>query len=100
MTESYIEPTDAELVAFFRQHAVKLMKAPIVAGMAAFSIWMFSGSIVKALIIAVVCIVLSAFNTWRRFLEPLAFWGFALAVIYWCDADILAHLKSLYRVDK
>ena len=101
MASSDMDLSDAELEAevinFLRQHAVRLIKLPIVASMAGFSIWMLSGSIFKTLIIAAVCIVLSAFNTWRRFLEPLAFWGFAVAVIYWCDADILARLRSLYH---
>lgn len=99
MTDSFIEPTDAELeekmIGFLRQHAVKLIKAPIVALLASFSVWVLSGSILKVLLIAAVCIVLSAFNTWRRFLEPLVFWCFALAVVFWCDADIVTRLKSL-----
>jgi hypothetical protein len=100
MTESYIESSDAELeteiIGFLRLHAVKLIKAPIAAGLAGFSVWVLSGSIIKAFVVAAICLVLSAFNTYRRFLEPLVFWGFAFAVIHWCDADLLTRAKSLF----
>jgi hypothetical protein len=100
MTDSYLEPTEAELdaqiVGFLRHHIVKVIKAPIVASMAAFSVFMLNGSLLKAATVAIVCLLLSAFNTWRRFLEPLVFWCFALAVVQWCDADILVRLKSFF----
>lgn len=101
MTESYIEPADEDLDAaiagFARLHGVKLLKAPLIAGMTAFAFWILSGSVQKALSVAAVCFVVSAFNTWRRFLEPLAFWLFVVAAIHWCNPDIFASLKSLGR---
>ena len=97
MTDRYIEKSDAELdeqsVGFLRQHAIKLLKAPITAAMGGFSVWIFSGSIAKALIVAAICVLLSAFNTWRRFLEPLVFFAFVVAVIFWCDQDVLSRLR-------
>lgn len=89
------EEVDREIAAFARLHGVKILKAPIVATMAGLSIWIFSESIRKTLTVAIICAALSAFNTWRKFLEPLVFWCLAVATVYWIKPDILDQLKSL-----
>lgn len=102
MTDSFIDATDeefdAELEHFIRLHGVKLIKAPITAGMAAFSVWILSGSILKALAVAAFCVILSAFNTWRRILEPLAFWAFLVSTLAWCEPFLLSKLQTLFRI--
>ncbi len=102
MATTYVEPSDAELdasiVHFARCHAVKLVKAPITASMAAFSVLMFSDSAVKAVAIALCYLVLCAFNTWRRILEPITLVLFIAAAATWCNPAVLSFLKpACYR---
>lgn len=52
--------------------------------MTAISVGIFTGSFWKATWISFMVPVLSLFMTWRRYLEPLCFVVFVLAVIFTC----------------
>lgn len=95
------EVTDAEfdeqILAFFRFHSRALVKAPMIGFMAGFSALIVSEALLKAAIVGIVCMLLATLHTWRRFLEPLAFWAFLAATIYWCDPEIITHLKTAAR---
>ncbi|MDB5502155.1 MAG: hypothetical protein JWR89_2057 [Tardiphaga sp.] len=82
---------------FIRTHLRTIIKAPIIGMMAGFSVLTVSGSLYKALIIVLAGTVLSGFATWRRFLEPISFWLFLGSVVYWCDVEIVGHLKTTAR---
>jgi hypothetical protein len=96
-TPNLFDPTDGELddflVDFLRQHARAWMKAIVIGLMVGFSVIVFSGSIFKGFLIGALCLLVAGFNTWRRYLEPLTFWIFIAAVIYWCDQEILHRLR-------
>lgn len=90
--------TESEMEAWLTQilavHYRALLKAPMIAAMILFSVATFSGSILKGLLIGIMCLAASAFNTWRRFLEPISFWVFAMAVVVWCDPTLPNSFKS------
>ena len=62
-----------------------------------FGIAVFSGSIMKGFLIGLVCMILALFNTWRRFLEPLSFSLFCVAVVFWCDPQALQRIAAAWR---
>lgn len=85
ITESEME---AWLTRMLAAHYRTIFKAPIIAAMIAFSVSTFSGSLLKGVLIGVVCFAASIFNTWRRYLEPIGFWVFLVAVVVWCDPTV------------
>ena len=73
------------------------LKSLIIGGMVWFGIAIFSGSIMKGFLIGMCCMVLALFQTWRRFLEPLSFSLFCVAVAFWCDPQVLQHMAAAWR---
>ena len=85
---------DERMLTFVRTHYRTIVKAPIIGAMIGLTVLSVSGSLSKALILALTAALLSAFATWRRFMEPLAFWLFVASVAYWCDREIVNHVKT------
>ncbi|MGY8661739.1 hypothetical protein Q3C01_05140 [Bradyrhizobium sp. UFLA05-109] len=82
------------LDGLFARHSRTAVKAAIMVCMTAISIVMFTGSFWKAAWISFSVLVLSVFTTWRRYLEPLCFFVFVLAVIFACiEPDTLIKLQ-------
>jgi hypothetical protein len=62
----------------------------------AIAVAIFTGSYWKATWIGVSVLILSLFTTWRRYLEPLCFFFFVLAVIFTCvEPSTLAKVQSV-----
>jgi hypothetical protein len=59
-----------------------------------FGLAIFSGSIMKGFLIGLICMILALFTTWRRFLEPLSFFLFCVAVAFWCDPQFLQRISA------
>jgi hypothetical protein len=76
------------------RYSYSLIKAAVVAVMLFFSVSTFSGSILKGLLIAVISFMAALFATWRRYLEPISFLAFCVAVVFWCDPDLPQHARS------
>lgn len=91
ITESEMETWLTEMLAV---HHRTILKAPVIGTMVLFSVATFSGSVMKGLLIGAVCLAAAAFSTWRRHLEPIAFWVFLLAIVFWCDPSLMESLKS------
>jgi hypothetical protein len=83
------------IVGFILPYARTILKAPMIALMSALAVGIFSGAPGKAVIVGMLCLVAAFFTTWRRFLEPLSFWAFVAAVIYWCDAKLINRLATV-----
>lgn len=75
------------------KYIMTAMKAFIVGALIFFAVLIFSGSLLRATTLAFICVVLSCFATWRRYLEPLSFAAFIAAAIFWCQPDVLASAK-------
>ena len=73
------------------------LKSLAIGGMVWFGLAMFSGSILKGFLIGLVCVFLALFHTWRRFLEPLSFSLFCIAVVFWCDPQVLQRMAAAWR---
>jgi hypothetical protein len=91
ITESELE---AWLTRMLSAHYRTILKAPIIAVMITFSVMTFSGSIFKGILVGTVCLAASIFNTWRRYLEPIGFWIFLVAVVVWCDPSVPDNVRS------
>lgn len=86
---------ERELWSDASRHIRNTLKAFIIGGFLFFAVLVFSASILKATLIAVLCLIASAFATWRRYLEPVSFWAFAAAAVIWCQPDLIASAKVL-----
>jgi hypothetical protein len=73
------------------------LKSIAIAGMVWFGIAVFSASIMKGFWIGLACMFLALFTTWRRFLEPLSFSLFCIAVVFWCDPQALQRVVAAFR---
>lgn len=69
-------------------------KAPVIGAMAFFSVATLTGSISKAIAVCLLCFTASLFSTWRRLLEPLAFWSCVIAIVAWCEPSLLLKAKA------
>lgn len=76
------------------KHLRTLAKATLIGLMTLLVVLVSTGSGGKAIAIGFSCWTLSFFNTWRRFLEPVAFFLFCAAMVYWCDPDIWQRAKA------
>jgi hypothetical protein len=92
MTEDEFE---AALYNFVGTHFRTAAKSILIGFTIFWFVAAFTGSIWKATVIGVSCLVFSAFHTWRRFLEPIAFILFCAGMVYWCDPDIFQRAKTL-----
>jgi hypothetical protein len=92
------QQADEELEARIYQFAIKhfrtLGKVALIGFIMLFSVGVLTGSFWKAVVISFFCFVLSTFNTWRRYLEPISFLVFCIAVVYWCDEEFVSHIKT------
>jgi hypothetical protein len=79
----------------FKSHHRALLKAPLIGLMVLFSVYVITGSVFKGLAVGFLCCCISVFRTWRRFLEPLSFAMFCLAIFILCDHGLTAHLKGI-----
>src|SRR6266851_2009065 len=99
MTNYSTSDNDSEfedfLVDLLRQHYLALFKAPLIGLMVLFSVYVITDSVAKSLAASFVCCLVSFFGTWRRYLEPLSFAMFCLAVVIMCDHSLAEHLKSI-----
>lgn len=68
-------------------------KAVLIGVMIFSAVVVFTGSIWKAFVIGLFCIVVSFFNTWRRYLEPIAFVLFCAGMAFWCFPEMLTGIK-------
>lgn len=71
-----------------------VLKTLIIGALIFFAVLIFSGSLLRASTIAFASLILSCFATWRRYLEPLSFFAFAAAVIFWCHPDVITSAKA------
>jgi hypothetical protein len=69
-------------------------KAILLGLMTIFSVWVFTGAGWKAVFFGLAFFVISIFNTWRRFLEPIGLLVFCAAVAYDCDQNFFSHVRS------
>jgi len=84
---------DDRMPDWFFQHFRTLAKAALMSMVVFFSIEILSGSFVKAGIVCAFCLAFGLFNTWRRYLEPITFVIFWVAVVYWCDSAFVSHVR-------
>ncbi len=77
-----------------KDHFRTALKAPIIAIMMGFAIWMLSSSFQKAFSIGALCMVVSCFTTWRRYLEPISLYAFLIAVVFFAYPDIGSDLSA------
>ncbi len=81
-----------QLDQFLALHFRAVLKAPLIGLMMLFSIYVITGSVSKGLSVSSICVLISLFTTWRRFLEPISFAVFCLAVIDLCHYEMAAHV--------
>jgi hypothetical protein len=88
------EEIEAKLFDFAATHFRTFGKAILIGLMTFSAVAIITGSGWKAFVIGFICFACSCFNTWRRFLEPAAFFVFCAATVYWCDQDFIQHAKT------
>ena len=76
-------------------HLRTILKAPLIGLMVLFSLYVITESTSKSLLVGFICFCISLFRTWRRFLEPLSFVLFCLAVVVLCDQEMIVQLKGI-----
>lgn len=81
------------LLSFLRARKSALLKAPLIGIMVWFAVATASGHFFKGAFVGVICVLLAMFTTWRRLLEPISFFAFGLAVLYWCDIDLVQQVR-------
>jgi hypothetical protein len=79
---------------FAISHFRTFAKAILISLMMFSAVLVITGSGWKASIISFICLACSFFNTWRRLLEPAAFFLFCAAMVYWRDQNIFQHAKT------
>ncbi|WP_441228052.1 hypothetical protein AB7813_08855 [Tardiphaga sp. 20_F10_N6_6] len=89
------DATIETVIGVLEPHIRTACKAPVIALMSGIAVGIFSGALGKALLVGIVCLVVSLFATWRRFLEPISFWVFVAAIIYWCDARLIDRIATV-----
>lgn len=98
LNEPSDDTIDRWVLDFAARYAVVAIKAPIIAAMAFLSVFLLTGAPGKAFFIAAICLITGLFSTWRRFLEPLVFWTFVVAVVHWCEPTLLNSLGQSLKV--
>ncbi|MEW6639745.1 MAG: hypothetical protein AB1586_04500 [Pseudomonadota bacterium] len=79
----YEERFGREFDGFILQRGLGALKAIVIAVMMFISIDLLNGSLAKALVVALICAVVSLFRTWRRYLEPISFILLCVAIASW-----------------
>lgn len=85
---------DREVEVFLKTYIRNLLKAPLIGLMVAFEVSVVSQSVYKTLWAFALFTMLSFFTTWRRFLEPMAFFALIPAMIAFVHPTTFADLAS------
>jgi hypothetical protein len=85
-------PSEDQIEAYFfkfaSEHMRSVLKASLIGIMVFFSVCAFTGSVWKAFVVGTLCLAISMFNTWRRYLEVAGFFVFCFAVVHWCAPEV------------
>jgi len=81
----YEERFGREFDSFILQCGLGAIKALVIAVMMFVSIDLLNGNATKAVLVALLCAVISLFRTWRRYLEAISFVLLCVAIAGWLD---------------